>query len=122
MPRPPKTWKAAERAVARLLGGRRCHFEGRDVETEDWAVEVKHGKQIPRTLLKWWEQAQGNTPEGNKPLLVLHPLGTEYEDSLAILRLGDLVGLLVEAEIPAALDHTGTEDYAPPKAYRKEAR
>lgn len=31
MPRPPKTWKKAELAVAGLLGGRRCHFEGSDV-------------------------------------------------------------------------------------------
>jgi hypothetical protein len=53
MPRPPKTWKAAELAIARLLKGRRCHFEGRDVDAKVWAVEVKHGRQIPRTLLKW---------------------------------------------------------------------
>lgn len=54
MPRPPKTWKAVERAVARLLGGRRCHFEGQDVETGDWAVEIKHGKQVPRTVPRWY--------------------------------------------------------------------
>ena len=63
MPRPPKTWKAVELAIARLLGGRRCHFEGQDVQAGDWAVEVNHGKQVPRTLLKWWEHAQANTPE-----------------------------------------------------------
>lgn len=36
MPRPPKTWKKAELAVARLLGGRRCHFEDSDVEAGGW--------------------------------------------------------------------------------------
>ena len=65
MPRPPKAWKAAERAVARLLGGRRCHFEGQDVDAGDTAVEVKHGKQIPRTLLKSWGQAGQNAGDGN---------------------------------------------------------
>jgi hypothetical protein len=36
MSRPPRTWKAVERAVARLLGGRRCHFEGKDVDAGRW--------------------------------------------------------------------------------------
>ena len=80
----------AERAVVRLLGGRGCHFEGKDVEAGCWAVEVKHGRQIPRTLLRWWRQARRNTPTGKKPLLVLHPHGVGYPDSLAIVRLSDL--------------------------------
>ena len=37
MSRPPRTWKAVERAVARLLGGCRCHFEGSDVGEGGWA-------------------------------------------------------------------------------------
>ncbi len=65
MPRPPKSWKKAELAVAGLLGGRRCHFEGSDVEAGGWAVEVKHGRQIPCTLLKWWGQAEQNAGDGN---------------------------------------------------------
>jgi len=73
MPRPPQTWKVAERALARLLNGRRCHFEGQDVECDGFSVEVKHGRQIPKTLLGWWEQARQNTPPDKTPLLVLHP-------------------------------------------------
>ncbi len=53
-------------------------------------MEVKHGRQIPRALPKWWEQAQRNAPEGKLPLLVLHPLGADYQDSLAVVRLEDL--------------------------------
>lgn len=60
---------------------------------EDWAVEVKHGKQIPRTLLQWWKQTQQNTPEGKRPLLVLHPAGAAYADSLAVVHLADLAEL-----------------------------
>ncbi len=93
MPRPPKTWKAAERAVARLLGGRRCRFEAQDVDAGPWAVEVKHGRQIPRTLLKWWGQAEHNTAQGKRPLLVLHAHRADYADSLAIVRLADLAKL-----------------------------
>jgi hypothetical protein len=91
MSRPPQTWKHAERAIARLLGGWRCHFEGKDVDAGEWSVEVKHGRQIPRTLLKWWEQAQRNTPDGERLLLVLHPPRIPYEDSLVVLRLSDFV-------------------------------
>ena len=89
MAQPPKTWKAAERAVARLLNGRRCHFERQDVDAGPWAVEVKHGRQIPRTLLKWWAQTQANSTGGKTPMLVLHPHGTDYADSLALVRLAD---------------------------------
>jgi hypothetical protein len=90
MPRPPRTWKATELAIARLLKGRRCHFEGQDVDAGTWAVEVKHGRQIPRALLRWWEQTRRNTPDGKRPLLVLHPHGADYQESLAVMRLGDL--------------------------------
>ena len=91
MPRPPRTWKAVERAVARLLGGRGCHFEGKDVDAGRWSVEVKHGRQVPKTIIKWFDQAERNTPEGKRPLLVLHPPRFPYEDSLVVLRLADFV-------------------------------
>lgn len=55
------------------------------------------GKQIPTKLLRWWEQAERNTQDGKKPLLVLHPLGTDYADSLAVVRLADRLELLKES-------------------------
>lgn len=91
MPRPTKTWKHVERAVARLLGVRRCHFEGEDVDAGRWSVEVKHGRQVPKTIIDWFEQAERNTSEGKRPLLVLHPPRVKYEDSLVVLRLADFV-------------------------------
>ena len=91
MPRPPRTWKAVERAVARLLGGRRCHFEGEDVDAGRWSAEVKHGRQVPKAIIDWFDQAERNTPEGKRLLLVLHPPRLPYEDSLVVLRLTDLV-------------------------------
>ena len=50
------------------------------MEAGGWAVEVKHGKQIPRTLLKWWGQAEQNAGDGKRPLLVLHPAGAAYAE------------------------------------------
>jgi hypothetical protein len=64
------------------------------VECDGFSVEVKHGRQIPKTLLRWWEQARQNTTPGKMTLLVLHPLGAAYEDSLVILRLADLLATL----------------------------
>ena len=90
MPRPTKTWRAVERAIARLLGGRRCHFEGKDVDAGEWSVEVKHGRQVPKTIIDWFGQAEQNAGDRKRPLLVLHPAGAAYADSLAVLRLADL--------------------------------
>ncbi len=42
------------------------------------------------TLLKWWGQAEQNAGDGKRPLLVLHPAGAAYADSLAVVRLADL--------------------------------
>ncbi len=91
MSRPPQTCKAVERAIARLLGGCRCHFEGKGVDAGRWSVEVKHGRQVAKTIINWFDQAERNTPEGKRPLLVLHPPRLPYEESLVVLRLGDFV-------------------------------
>ena len=91
MSRPPQTWKHAERAVARLLGGRRCHFERQDVDVGEWSVEVKHGRQVPKTIIDWFDQAEKNARDGKRPLLVLHPPRVRYEDSLVVLRSADFV-------------------------------
>lgn len=46
-----------------------------------------------RTLLKSWGQAEQNASDRKRPLLVLHPAGAAYADSLAVLRLADLAEL-----------------------------
>ncbi len=86
-----RTKQEAEKAVKDLLGALPCFGCSKPLDSsEAWAVEVKHGKQIPRTLLKWWGQAEQNAGDGKRPLLVLHPAGAAYADSLAVLRLADL--------------------------------
>lgn len=75
MPRASRTWKHVELAIARLLNGRRRHFDGQDVECERYSVEVKHGRRLPGNVAEVVHQAQRNTRDRKKPLLVLHPLG-----------------------------------------------
>ena len=91
MSRPPQTWKAVERAIARLLDGCRYHFEGKDVDAGRWSAEVKHGHQVPKTIIDWFDQAEKNACDGERPLLVLHPPRIPYEESLVVFRLSDFV-------------------------------
>jgi hypothetical protein len=93
MPKPPDTWRDLERFVADYLDGERTHWAPEDVRAQGFAVEVKHGKQIPKTILKWWAQAETNRGE-RQPLLVLHPIGWKREYSLVCLPLKEFKEIL----------------------------
>ncbi len=61
-----KTKQEVEKAVKNLLGALPCFGCSKPLDSsEAWAVEVKHGKQILRTLLKWWGQAEQNAGGDN---------------------------------------------------------
>jgi len=55
-------WKKVEYKVERMLGGKRVPVSGRargfkgDVEHPVYFIEVKTGKQIPKTVLKWHQR------------------------------------------------------------------
>ena len=96
MPRPTATWKALERFVPKYLDpidGERTHWAGEDGRALDYAIECKHGAQIPKTILKWWAQTVRNAGD-RRPLLVLHPPRWKNEESLAVLPLHELRRLL----------------------------
>lgn len=93
MPRPTHTWKNWERKVAKYLNGERTHWALHDARAGIFDIEIKHGKQIPKTLLKWWAQANTNCRDDRLPLLVLHPPQWKLEDCLAIIPLEILRGL-----------------------------
>jgi hypothetical protein len=97
------TWKAAERAIAALLGGERIPVTGRtsgeraDINHAEYALEVKHGKQVPALLVKALSQAVKaakfylDKGEGERiPIVVLHPEGARYDESLLVIQLKDL--------------------------------
>lgn len=85
------TWKSAERAVARILGGRRLGPGGdrADVRSRWLCVEVKHRKSLPEWLHEALHQAQGYAGPGQLPVAVLHEEGTHYMDSIVCMSLRD---------------------------------
>jgi len=103
----PKTWKAAEKGVARALHGvrvsnQRLGMATCDVEAGMFAVEVKSRKELPAWLLDAVAQAKTNARDGRVPIVVLHKTGTRYDtSSLVIMEICDFVDLHGELK-PAA--------------------
>lgn len=91
---PPKpTWKAHERNVAKISGGKRKidkgkHEEAEDVEHPVFSFEVKHGVHLP-SIYATMAQAAKNAPPGKVPCGVHHRHGDKKY--YAILDLEDLI-------------------------------
>jgi len=89
---PDATWKAAEREVARRIGGRRLGPVGRtgpDVVGEWLQVEVKTRKQLPRWICDAMAQAAVGCPADRLAIVVLHEVGERHDDDAVLLRLRD---------------------------------
>jgi hypothetical protein len=97
-----KDWKACERRVAELLGGRCIPVTGRqrgdapDIEHEALSIEVKSRKALPAWLLGALKQAQAASKNGRVPAVVLHQDHKPYTESLVLLRLSDFAHYLNE--------------------------
>lgn len=100
------TWKAVELALAKLLGGERVPVTGRtmgsapDIDHADLAIEVKHGKSIPKLLQRAMTQAVAaqsfylKRGKGDRvPVVLFHPEHTRYDESYLIVRIKDLRAL-----------------------------
>jgi hypothetical protein len=93
------TWKAVERKIAELLGGRRVPITGRqrgdapDIQHDFFSIEVKHRQSLPGWILEGMEQAKMSNPGDKYPLVVLHQKGMKFTESLAILELRDIIKL-----------------------------
>ncbi len=86
----------AERAVARLLGGKRTGNQGTaapDVTVGDWAVvEVKARRSLPAWLkhaVAESEAAAGRSLTPRLPLVQLHEHGGRVVDDLIVIRAGE---------------------------------
>lgn len=94
-----KTWKAIERGVAKLLGGRRVPITGRqrgdvpDIEHPFYSLEVKHRQELPSWLHDAMAQAEASNDGTKTPLVILHEKGTAIPDSYAVIRLRDIIRL-----------------------------
>jgi hypothetical protein len=90
-----KDWKACERRVAELLGGRRVPVSGRgrgnapDIAHDQLSIEVKSRKRLPAWIEDALRQAEASSKNGQLPVAILHQDGRRYIDSLVVLRLKD---------------------------------
>jgi hypothetical protein len=95
-----KTWKRAEREIARRLGGRRVPVTGRqrgdapDVTHKNLSIEVKHRKALPAWLLDAMDQANASRSPGQVAIAVLHASGSQYDQSLVLMELEPFSRLL----------------------------
>ena len=91
---PTTTWKAHERSWV-SIGAKRTPFSGEDCSHPIFSIECKQrtGRNYPKTLRKWFEQAKRNAPVGKVPLLAVHLTGERRKEDLVILRRGDFEDL-----------------------------
>ena len=93
-----KDWKACERKVAALLGGRRIPVSGRargdcsDIEHPTLSIECKSRKKLPAWIEDTIKQAEASAKDGQRPIDVLHQDGRRYTGCLIALRLKDFIG------------------------------
>jgi hypothetical protein len=90
-----KDWKACERRIAELLGGRRVPVSGRtrgdcpDVEHPTLSIECKSRKKLPAWIEDAMNQAEASAKDGRLPVVVLHEDRAPYAESLVVVRLED---------------------------------
>ncbi len=95
-----KRWKATERRIAALLGGRRVPVSGRgrgdapDIAHPWLSLEVKDRATLPAWLLDALDQAERSATPAQLPVAVLHQAGDRHAAVLVVLRLADFVAWL----------------------------
>lgn len=91
-----KLWKAVERRIAAILGGRRVPVSGRargDVPdiSHDWlSIEVKQRQEIPGWIREALAQATASA-RGDRlklPIAVIHETCQRHDSDLVIMTLG----------------------------------
>ena len=92
-----KDWKACERKVAALLGGKRVPVSGRgrghspDIEHDRLSIEVKSRKRRPAWIEEAMKQAEACAQDRQLPLVVLHQDGQRYKEALIVMRLKNVL-------------------------------
>jgi hypothetical protein len=88
-----KRWKATERRIAALLGGRRVPVSGRgrgdapDIAHPWLSVECKDRATLPAWLLDALAQAEASATPDQLPVAVLHQAGDRHDRAVVVLRL-----------------------------------
>jgi hypothetical protein len=106
-----KRWKATERRIAALLGGRRVPVSGRgrgdqpEIAHPWLSLEVKDRATLPLWLLDALAQAEASATPAQLPVAVLHRAGDRHDQALVVLRLADFAarfGTVTPGEFGAA--------------------
>jgi alpha-beta hydrolase superfamily lysophospholipase len=95
------SWKAFERWVAKVTGGKRTGNSGRDtadVQHEWLAPECKYRAKLPRWLTDAMEQAERNARNDKMPCVWLKAKGDRYRDSLVVMRASEFVDRYIGTE------------------------
>ena len=104
------TWKKAELWYAKDLGTERYSKQGLGDNTPDikvtmkigsFDIEVKHGKQIPKKIQAFMDQAEENCAEGSIPIVIMHPHQSKYTDGLVVLRYSTFKEIIGEDQSKA---------------------
>lgn len=101
-----KTWKAAETAIARKLGGERVPVTGRargsapDIKHDWLSIEVKHWRVFPCWIRDALAQAVASVRGNQLPVAILHQKGQRYDDALIVIRLSDFVAWFGDVDVP----------------------
>jgi hypothetical protein len=99
-----KRWKATERKIATLLGGRRVPVSGRgrgdapDIAHPWLSLEVKDRATLPAWLLDALAQAEASATAAQLPVAVVHRAGDRHDHALVVLRLGAFVDRFGDAK------------------------
>jgi hypothetical protein len=100
-----KNWKRAERELAKLFGtvrippavfGQRADRgdNAPDAETPLLALQCKDGYSFPAYLRSWLNGICKNAPTGKIGVVLWHPRGARFDDSLVLLRAADFSALV----------------------------
>lgn len=101
-------WKATERRIAALLGGRRVPVTGRgrgdapDVQHAWLSIECKHRASVPAWLTDALAQARAAARPDQLPVAVVHQAGDRHDRALVVLTLADFVAWFGDGPDPAA--------------------
>lgn len=89
---PNATWKATERRVARIFGGRRLGPTGSDtpdVKSHWLSIEVKHRAALPGWIVEALDKARRGAGPDQLGILVMHEAGQRSDGDLVVMTLGD---------------------------------
>ena len=112
---PKSNWKQTEREIVRMAGGERTgplgkHLPDGTPETYPLSVEVKHRESIPQWLIDAVDQSETEAySNGYLPVVILHPKGWGYTDSIVLCRYGKLLKWIENNKLGAAHPVTNAE-------------